>query len=259
MKKLLLLSAALLAATAFDAAADVQARITQKNGSQITGMTRWQPAKKQYLVAVKQGNIETQMEISPADVAKVEVQTPQNLKQAIQTKNTAQLEAIMKQYVMLQYDVVAGNYLARIYLGQNKPADALRACQAVIASNPDAGVTSDLAPVYWKSLLATGQGASLGPTLDEAVRTAPPSIAAGALNVRGDLLRAENKLKEALVDGYLRVIVFHRQQRDAMSEALYKAMEVFETLGQSQHAEKMRTELLTRYSDSDEAKKLRGK
>ena len=259
MKKLLLLSAAILAATAFDASADVQARLTQKNGAVVQGMTRWQPAKKQYLVSVKQGAIETQMEISPADVVKVEVPTPQNLRQAVQTKNTAQLEAIMKQYVMLQYDVVAGNYLARIYLGQNKPADALRACQAVIASNPEAGTASDLAPVYWKSLLATGQGANLGPILDEAIRTAPPAIAAGALNVRGDLLRAEKKDREALADGYLRVIIFHRQQREAMSEALYKAMETFEALGQTPYAEKMRTELLARYSDSEEAKKLRGK
>ena len=77
--------------------------------------------------------------------------------------------------------------------------------------------------------------------------------------MRGDLLRAEKKDREALADGYLRVIIFHRQQREAMSEALYKAMETFEALGQTPYAEKMRTELLARYSDSEEAKKLRGK
>lgn len=259
MKTTLLLSATLLVATALSAAADVQARITQTNGSQITGPTRWQPAKKQYLVSVKQGTIETQMEISPADVAKLEVAAPKELKQAIQTKNTAQLEAIMKQYVMLQYDEVAGRYLAKIYLDQNKANDALRICNAVIASNPDAGTKSDLAPMYWKAKLAAGKGADLGPTLDAAIREAPPSIAAGALLVRGDLLKADNKLKEALADGYLRVIVFYRQQADAMPEALYKAAETFEALQQVQYADKMRNELLTRYGDSDEAKKLRGK
>ncbi len=256
MKKCLLLSLAV-----FDdvgAQADVMARLFLKNGYRQEGMTRWQPAKKQYVVAVKQGAVETQMEFSPAEVADIKVVAPPNLKQALQSRNTAQLEAIMKQYVMLQYDVVAGNALARIYLGQNKPADALRACQAVIASNPDAGVTSDLAPVYWKSLLATGKGANLGPILDTAIQTASPAIAAGALNVRGDLLRADNKLKEALTDGYLRVVALYRAQREVQPEALAKAAEVFEQLQQPQYAQKMRTELITRYPDSPEAKKLRG-
>ncbi len=257
MKKYLLLSLAVFAAVG--AQADVMARLFLKNGSRQEGMTRWQPAKKQYVVAVKQGAVETQMEFSPAEVADIKVVAPPNLKQALQSRNTAQLEAIMKQYVMLQYDVVAGNALARIYLGQNKPADALRVCQAVIASNPDAGTTSDLAPVYWKSLLATGKGANLGPILDTAIQTASPAIAAGALNVRGDLLRADNKLKEALADGYLRVIVLYRTQRDAMAEALYKAAETFDALQQGTYADKMRQELLGRYGDSEEAKQLRGK
>lgn len=259
MKTYLLLSAALLAAAVFDATADVQARITRTTGGAQAGMTRWQPAKKMYLMTVKQGAIETQMEIAPNEVAKLEVVPPANLKQAITSKNTAQLEAIMKQYVMLQYDAIAGKYLARIYLDQNKASDALRVCQTVIASNPSAGTTSDLAPVYWKSLLLTGKGGTLGPTLDEAIRTGSPAIAAGALNVRGDLLMADKKYKEALADGYLRVISFHRQQREAAAEALYKAVEAFEALNQTQYAEKMRNELLTSYRDSEEAKKLRSK
>ena len=259
MKKLLLLSAALFAAVALDATADVPARLTLSNGSKVQGPTRWQSAKKQYVITVKTGTIETEQSFSPSEVVNVEVQTPANLKQAIQTKNTAQLEAIMKQYVMLQYDVVAGSYLARIYLAQNKPADALRACQTVIASNPDAGTKSDLAPVYWKSLLATGKGSTLGPILDEAIKGGSPSVAAGALLVRGDLLKADNKLQEALADGYLRVVVFHRQQRDAMPEALYKAMETFEALGQTPYAEKRRNERLAHYADSEEAKKLRSR
>lgn len=257
MKTYLLLSAALLSAVVFDASADVQARITRTNGTTLTGMTKWQPAKKQYLMTLKQGTIETQMELDPSEVADIKVAPPQNLKAAIQSKNTAQLEAIMKQYVMLQYDVVAGKYLARIYLDQNRANDALRICNAVILSNPTAGTSSDLAPIYWKSLLATGKGASLAPTLDEAIRTGSPAVAAGALVVRGDLLMADKKYKEALVDGYLRVVAFHQGQRDAMGEALYKAIEAFEAQNQSQHAETMRNLLLSKYSDTEEAKKLR--
>lgn len=255
MKKLLLLTAALFAAVAIDAAADVPARLTLTSGSVVEGSTRWLPASKQYVVTQSNG---FEQRFPPSDVAGVEVQTPANLKQAVQTKNAAQLEAIMKQYVMLQYDVVAGYHLARIYYSQNKPADALRICQTVISSNPDAA-KGDLAPIYWKSLLATGKGSTLGPILDDAIKGGSPAVAAGALNIRGDLLKAENKLQEALVDGYLRVVVFYRQQRDAMPEALYKAMETFEALGQTPYAEKMRNDLLAHYADSEEAKKLRSR
>ncbi len=256
LRTTLLVGAALLAAPSL-LHADVMARITRKSGGQIQGMTRWQAANKKYVVTVKQGQVDTLMEVPVADVANVQVQAPPNFKQAIQAKNTAVLEKIMKDYTMLQYDAEAGYVLARIYLGQGKNADALRACKSVLNANPNA-IHTNLAPVYWKALLANGQGADLAPILDAAIREDPPAVAAGALLVRGDLLRADNKLKEALTDGYLRVVALYRAQREVQPEALAKAAEVFEQLQQPQYAQKMRQELLTRYADSAEANKLRG-
>ena len=255
MKKTLLLLAAALASTALHA--DVPAVLTLKSGGQLKGMARWQPAKKQYAVTVKQGQLETLQEVPASDVADIKVQPPQALQQAAQTRNTAALEKIMKEYTMLQFDEIAGNALAKIYLAQGKNADALRICNEVIKGNAGAA-KGVLAPVYWKAKMANGQGADLAPLIDEAIQKGAPDAAATALILRGDLLRAENKLQDALTEGYLRVIAFHRAQRDAVAEALLKATETFEQLQQPQYAQKMRTELITRYPDSPEAKKLRG-
>lgn len=256
LRTTLLLGAVLLASSTA-LFADVQARIVRKAGGEVRGMTRWQPASKKYVVTVKQGQVETQMEVPLSDVADIRVARPKDFDAAVKGRNTAALEKIMKDYAMLQYDAEAGNVLARIYLGQGKSADALRICKAVLNANPNA-IHSNLAPVYWKALLANGQGADLAPVLDAAIREDPPAVAAGALVVRGDLLRADNKFKEALTEGYLRVVALYRAQREVQPEALAKAAEVFEQLQQPQYAQKMRQELLTRYSDSPEAKKLRG-
>ena len=250
MKKTLLLLAAALASTALHA--DVPAVLTLKSGGQLKGMARWQPAKKQYAVTVKQGQLETLQEVPASDVADIKVQPPQTLQQAAQTRNTAALEKIMKEYTMLQFDEIAGNALAKIYLAQGKNADALRICNEVIKGNADAA-KGILAPVYWKAKMANGQGADLAPFIDEAIQKGAPDAAATALILRGD-----NELQDALTEGYLRVIAFHRAQRDAVAEALLKATETFEQLQQPQYAQKMRTELITRYPDSPEAKKLRG-
>ncbi len=255
MKKTLLLLAAALASTALHA--DVPAVLTLKSGGELKGMARWQPAKKQYAVTVKQGQLETLQEVPATDVAGIRVQPPQALQQAAQTRNAAALEKIVKEYTMLQFDVVAGNAAAKIYLAQGKNADALRVCNEVIRGNP-AAAKGELAPVYWKAKMANGQGADLAPLIDEAIQKGSPDAAATALILRGDLLRADNKLQDALTEGYLRVIAFHRAQRDAVAEALAKATDTFEQLQQPQYAQKMRTELITRYPDSPEAKKLRG-
>lgn len=255
MKKTLLLLGAAIAATVLHA--DVPAVLTLKSGGQLKGMARWQPAKKQYAVTVKSGQLETLQEVPADNVADVKVQPPQGLQQAIQSRNAPALEKIMKEYTMLQYDVVAAQALARLFLGQGKNADALRVCQAVLNANPNA-IKSDLAPYYWKAKMLNGQGADLLPVLDEAIQTGSPAVAAGALIVRGDILRADNKLQDALTEGYLRVIAFYRNQADAMPEALAKAVETFEQLQQPHYAQKMRTELMTRYPNSNEAKKLRG-
>ncbi len=268
MKRITFLSlvVSLLAVTAGSLQADIVTRIYKKDGSMTQGATRWLASKKQYVQTVKQGNVDMTVEIPISQVDRVQAVKPakwDEIRKNVSSKNFGAaipaLEAIMKEYTMLQYDTEAGSYLARIYMAQNRPADAVRICQSLIATQPEAGTRSSLAPVYWKALLATGQGANLAPTLDEAVRTAPRNIAAQALIVRGDLLKEQGKVKEALADGYLRVVVLFANVEEAQPEALSKAAAAFDTLQQGQYAEKMRQQLLSRYSQSEEARKLRGR
>ena len=255
LRSSLLLAAAIAAAPALRA--DVPAKITTKSGGTIQGMARWQPANKRYVVATKQGNVETTTEVPLADVDDIRVAQPKGFEEAVKARNVPALEKLMKEYAMLQYDVLAGQVLARIYLGQGKNADALRVCRAVLNSNPGA-IKTPFAPLYWKALLANGQTANLGPALDQAIRSDNPALAAPALLLRGDLLRADNKPQEALTEGYLRVVALFRAQKDVQPEALAKAAEVFEQLQQPQYAQKMRQELFTRYPDFPAARKARG-
>ena len=70
--------------------------------------------------------------------------------------------------------------------------------------------------------------------------------------------RAKGDLKKALEDGYLRTAVLFRDVKSAQPEALFKAAECFQQMGQIPYAEKMRKRLLEVYPQSPEAGKVRG-
>jgi hypothetical protein len=245
--------------------ADVNGIITTQDGREIKGQVRWQPVQRQYVVTITQNNMPITMNLAPDKVASIRVAPPpgwdvitRDLREGRAAQAVPKLEAIVKEYAMLQYDVVAGTYLAQIHLRDKRPADALRVAEAVIASKPDAGTTSELAPVYWEAMLATGKTVKLAPALEEAIKTAPRPVAARAHTLRGDMLKAENRTRDALKDGYLRTVTLFRDVREAQPEALFKAAAAFDELQQVQYAERMRQMLLSSYADSEYAKKLRG-
>jgi tetratricopeptide (TPR) repeat protein len=259
-------AAVLLAGAGLALRADVPGRITTTDGRQLQGDVRWQPVQKQYVLTIKQGNLPVVLNLSPAQVADVRVAPPPGWNELLTTirdgraaQAVPQLEKVVKDYAMLQYDVVAGQVLAQVHLRENRAADALRVAEAVIASKPEAGTTSDLAPVYWEAMLATGRTGRLAPALEEAIKSAPRPVAARAHTLRGDLLKSEGRPRDALKDGYLRTITLFRDVRDAQPEALFKAAVAFEELQQVQYAESMRQRLLSGFADSDYAKRLRGK
>ena len=72
---------------------------------------------------------------------------------------------------------------------------------------------------------------------------------AAALVMRGDIIvstsnDAPDKLKDALRDGYLRVVLMYKDPECARerAEACMKAAQCFDKLGQSARAEKLRQE-----------------
>lgn len=248
------------------AMADIPAIVTMQDGRELRGQLRWQTGQKQYLLtSATERGIPMTLNLPPAQIKEFRVQAPKGWEEVVSAIREGRgasvvprLEAIVKEYAMMQYDVAAGSYLVNIHLNNNRAEEALKAAEGVIKQKPDAGTSTDLAPLYWRAMLETGKTAKLAPALDEAMKTAPRPVAARACILRGDLLKSESRTRDALKDGYLRTVTLFRDQRAAQPEALFKAAQAFEELQEVRYAEKMRQQLLTAYSDSEYAKKLRG-
>jgi TolA-binding protein len=201
----------------------------------------------------------------PADqIERVEVPKPPTMDAAIASirgGNAAAaivpLEKILREYHMLQWDIEAARWLAQVYLNMNKADRAIMLCERVIKSNPAAAYSGDLSGIYWQALIKADRDAKLGSILDKAVQQGSRELAARALIARGDILRKNRKLKEALVDGYLRTVILFEQVKSAQPEALAKAASCFEAQGDTANAERMRKKLLASYPDSPFARQMK--
>ncbi len=238
----------------------VPGAIRQVDGGVLRGNIRWLPASKKY--TINDGN--TTVEILPNNVAEIGVQQPAALEQAIRQVNSGNyspalpvLTKIMTDYTMLQWDAVAAAYLAKAYINSNNSKEALSVCKKIIDTDPKAAYNSDMAPYYWQALLDEGRDSILKKHLDDAVAMGNRDVQATALLMRGNMFSKKNEFKDALVDGYLRVIVLYRKQPAARAEAMYKAINCFTQLGQSSFAEQMRQRLISEYPKSDFAQKAK--
>ncbi|MBO7298893.1 MAG: hypothetical protein J6V41_03660 [Kiritimatiellae bacterium] len=260
IKKLSLVIALVIGVLANVEAAEVKAKL-MINGVETPCMLMWKPASKVYVV--KQGNMSR--EVSPEDIQAMVVAPPagwdkimQSVRSANPTVAIPQLQKIMQDYVMLDYDAKAGAIAAQIYLKQGKSQEALKICEKVVQTNKRAAYASDMAPYYWEALIATGKTASLPNMLNRAISSGNRTLSAAALIARGDLLRSEDKNMDALKDGYLRVVYLYNSETSKQPEAIYKAFETFNKLGQTTYAEKMRSLMLknSTYKKSEWAKKM---
>jgi TolA-binding protein len=242
------------------AAREVQGRLSTTDDKTCDGTIRWKGVAKVYIVS--KNNID--LEVPPNKVRAIAVPEPTELRAAIRDvqegrlpRAIAALSKIVDDYAMLQWDLSAARWLAEAHLKDGKPDVAARACEKVIADHPDAGVEGELAPVYWRALLAAGRSSKLNELLDKAAASEQPETQARALTLRGEILRKQGDLKAALRDGYLRAIVLYPKNVTARAEALYRAQSAFDELGQISYAEKTRRQLLTEYPNSEGAQKLR--
>ena len=238
----------------------VPGAIKKTDGTVIKGKIKWLPASKKYTI----NNGSTTIEIQPGAVADIKVQAPAGLNAAAKQVNTGSyavaipaLKKIMQNYSMMQWDKVAAAYLAKAYINSNNAKQALSVCKKIIDIDPTAAYSGDMALYYWEALLAEGRDATLRKNLDAAIAKGNRDGQAKALLMRGNMLSKKNEFKEALVDGYLRVIVLYKKQPDARAEAMYKAINCFTQLGQSSFAENMRQKLISEYPKSDFAQKAK--
>lgn len=222
----------------------------------------WMPVDKRYLAAMQGGG---ELNVPVEDVVSLDVEPPQGWRQLVeQARKTpdAALPALMRiidEYRMLNYDAEAGRIVATIQLRKGRAKDALDTCRKVVNGNADAAWNSPLAPVYWQVLLDTGNTAQLPSLLDRGATASNRGIAAQACIRRGDLLLAQGQAQKALTDGYLRVVFLYADQAGAQAEALFRAAEAFDKASRPVYAEKMRSMLLTKHSDSQWAKKIGAK
>lgn len=235
--------------------------ITTENGDTQKGLIAWSSREKAYVVT--KGGVELQFKES--EVSDVDIEKPETLDAAMAQVAQGQgaaaipvLQKIVTEYKHLQWDKIAGRYLAEAYIAASKPNDAYRTCKAIIDGEPTAAYKGDLAPAYWASLLGLDKVPALEKLLEKAAKSGDRFSAGAALIMRGDIImKAGNEnadaAKKALTDGYLRVVLCYRDPEIAdklRPEALYKAAKCFEHLGQSSRADGMRRELKGTYKSS---------
>ncbi|MBR0066241.1 MAG: hypothetical protein IJQ00_01490 [Kiritimatiellae bacterium] len=257
---------ALCAFAALAGTADVPGKVTLKTGDVYSGAVRWSARDKAYVVT--KGKLETQYKVD--DVESVEVEKPAAFAVAAAQVAKGQgaaaipaLRKIVKDYAHLQWDKIAGRYLAEAYVADEKPAEALKVCQGIIDGEPSAAYRGDLAPAYWSALLSLNRQSQLEKALERAEKGDDRFSHGAALIMRGDIaMKAGNgsgdACKKALIDGYLRVVFLYKDAEIAdrlRPEALYKAARCFDTLNHSTRADTMRTELKRAYANSPWANK----
>lgn len=247
------------------ARAQINGTILTTDNKTVQGQIRWMAAAKKYVIlATRPGSATTiELELQPSQVARITVPQPKELGPAVQAVRAGSvvaaipvLEKIIRDYAMLQWDEVAARALAEAQMANNNPAGAVKACEVVIANNPEAAYMGEMAIVYWQALLKSDRSAKLSGLLDEAIKKGGREASASALILRGDMLMDKKQPRDALKDGYLRVVVLYENVRAAQPEALFKAAKAFDALQQNPNAEKMRTLLRTKYPSSDFVKKL---
>jgi len=251
---------ALLVCGLLTSRAAVDGTITTKEGRTLSGQIEWKPASRSYVV--QQGN--TVLNIAPDKVARVQVRPPSELEGAIAQVRAGKaaaaipvLKQIVERYRMLEHDVTAGRWLAEAYLKTADAKNAVAVCEELIRVNPQVTQREDFAQVYADALLADEQYGKLKEILTRQIQTGSRAAAAVAQLKRGDLEMKRGNYKEALLDGFLRIVVLFEDIKSVQPEALYKAAICFDHLGQGPYAEKMRKKLLEEFPQDPYAQQVR--
>lgn len=242
--------------------AQIVGTITTTENKTLSGSIKWKVREKAY--AIMQNNVDIEMPL--ANIKDLQIPKPKELDAAVksvQEGNAAAaipaLEKIANDYLMLQWDKVATRLLADAYVKAGEADKAIRVCEKVIASNPEASYLGEMAPAYWQALLKAGRASKAEDLVTKAIKSGDREASAFALIMRGDLILASGDTnevtKKALRDGFLRVVTLYKAVRAAQPEALYKTAKCFEKLGQTARADQMRTTLKSEFGSSEWARK----
>ena len=248
MKKLMILSVAAMAAVNLYA---IQGSVSTETET-VSGDIKWHAREKKYVI--EKGKVTKEFPLD--DVTALEIPKPAGYDKAVSQVEAGQASAavpvltkIVADYRMLYWDKLAGRYLALAYLATDNAKKAYDACQAIVNEDKAAAYSGDLAAAYWQSLLKLGKNDQLEKLLKKAASTGDRMASAAALVMRGDIIvstsnDAPDKIKDALRDGYLRVVLMYQDAecRREHAEACLKAAACFDKLGQTARAEKLRAQ-----------------
>jgi len=246
-KKLVVCLVAAAAAEAFA----IQGSVSTETET-FAGDVKWHARDKKYVV--EKGKITKEFKL--ADVTALDIPKPQGFDKAVQMVDGGQgsaavatLAKIVSDYRMMQWDKPAGRYLALAHLAAGNAQKAYDACAPIIAEDKSAAYSGDLAAAYWQALLKLGKTEQLEKLLKDAATKGNRQSSAAALVMRGDMVVAASndspeELRRALRDGYMRVVLMYQDADCARErgEAILKAAQCFDKLGQSARAESLRAQ-----------------
>ena len=248
MRRLVACLAAAAAAEAFA----IQGSVSTETET-FAGDVKWHPRDKKYVI--QKDKITKEFKL--ADVTALDIPKPQGFDKAVQMVEAGQgsaavatLAKIVADYRMMQWDKPAGRYLALAHLSAGNPQKAYDACKPIVSEDKSAAYSGDLAAAYWQALLKLGKSDELEKLLKDAATKGNRQSSAAALVMRGDMVVAASndspeELRRALRDGYMRVVLMYQDADCARerSEALLKAAQCFDKLGQSARAESLRAQM----------------
>lgn len=252
---------AMLAAGLPNAAAQAVGYIVKKgSGQRIQGTIKWKASTKQY--EIKRGAAITPIPFK--QVAEVRVKPPAGLVDAVKKVRAGSfsgphviaLDKIVKEYAMLQHDITAGQWLITSYLGTGRAEDAYKIGRGIMVNREKSQLSGGFVSAWLKVLLETERYATLEAELKKLIETGSRPAAASAQLMRGEIDKRKGNFRHALVGGFLRTIVLFADIGAVQPEALYKAAQCFEELGETPNAEKMRQKLLADYPRSEYSRKL---
>ncbi len=257
--------AALIALCGVSVAQALEGVITMPNGAKRTVDIKWSARDKAYLI--KEAGSTVELTLKPEDITDIQMPRPKELDSAIENIKQGSaaaaipvLEKIANDYFMLQWDKTATRHLAEALVAADKADEAIRVCEKVVATTPEAAYLSEMAPIYWQALIKRDRVSKAEELIQKAIASGERVFSASALIARGDLIRATggdtiDTARKALRDGYLRVVLLYKSERAVQPEALYKSAQCFEKIGASARADDMRTRLKGDFGASEWARK----
>ena len=157
---------------------------------------------------------------------------------------------------MLHHDMTAAQYLITCYLETGRAEEAKKVMRSVMTNRKQSQLSGGFVAVRLRVLLENEQFATLEGELKGLIETGSRGAAASAQLMRGEIDRRKGDFRKALVGGYLRTVVLFADIKAVQPEALFKAAQCFEELGETPNAEKMRQKLLAEYPGSEYSRKL---